>query len=90
MQILGKLMTHIRLITGMAKATDTDVVAAFETGSLTQAEWARMVQRCRACSWADGCVDWLDAHETAATPPETCPNKKRFETLQRRLESEEA
>jgi len=88
MQALGRLMNHFRLISGMAKATKTDVVAAFETGTLSQPEWAQMVQNCRACTWVDHCPDWLDSHSDAATPPQTCPNRARFQTLKRKLENE--
>lgn len=81
MKVLGKLMDHVRLVARMAKATNTDLVGASEAGDLSQKDWAKMVQTCRRCTWADDCGDWLDKHETEACAPGTCLNRERFETL---------
>lgn len=85
MKPMGELMTHVRLVSRMAKATRTDLVQAVRDGDLSQAQWAGMVQRCRRCDWAEDCPDWLDAHpEGADCAPGTCRNRARFETLRAR------
>ena len=79
--VLGRIMTHVRLISRMARATKTDLVGAHEAGVLSQEDWADMVQTCRGCDWAGECEAWLDAHETLSCAPETCPNRARFAAL---------
>lgn len=83
--VLGQIMEHVRLIGRMAKATETDLVGAYEAGELSQEEWAEMVQTCRSCSWAGRCGDWLDSHVAVASAPATCLNRKRFQELQARV-----
>lgn len=75
-------MRHVRLATGMAKATQTDLVTAHQSGDLSQQDWADMVQCCRACEWADRCDDWSLDHPRARCAPNTCPNRARFAALQ--------
>ncbi|MDF1716692.1 MAG: DUF6455 family protein [Antarcticimicrobium sp.] len=87
--VLGRIMRHVRLISRMAKTTDADLVGAYETGDLSQEEWAEMVQSCRHCAWADDCDAWLEAHEAAPCAPETCPNRARFAALRQRAEAHE-
>ena len=82
--VLGQVMKHVRLISRMARATETDLVAAHEAGVLSQDEWAEMVQTCRRCDWAAECEGWLDAHDTASCAPETCLNRARFAALRQR------
>lgn len=82
--VLGQIMEHVRLVGRMAKATETDLIDAYEAGELTQEEWAEMVQTCRSCAWAGQCGDWLDAHGTVACAPATCLNRDRFEELHAR------
>jgi len=82
--VLGRIMKHVRLISRMARATETDLVGAHEAGTLSQEEWAEMVQTCRGCDWAAECEGWLDAHDTASCAPETCPNRARFAALKQR------
>lgn len=81
MQILGKLMRHVRLVSGMAKSTETDLIGAVKAGDLTQDDWADMVQTCRKCSWAGDCPNWLAAHDKADGAPHTCLNRARFAAL---------
>ncbi|MFT7596339.1 MAG: hypothetical protein ACI8R4_003674 [Paracoccaceae bacterium] len=81
MQVLGKLMRHVRLVAGMAKSTKTDLVGAAQAGDLSQEYWADMVQTCRKCSWASDCPNWLAEHETVAEAPDTCLNHDRFTQL---------
>lgn len=85
--VLGDIMEHVRLVERMAKATDTDLVGAFEAGDLSQEEWAEMVQTCRTCDWAGRCEEWLDRHDTARDAPETCLNHLKFRDLQARAAS---
>lgn len=82
--VLGNIMEHVRLVGRMAKATETDLVGAYEAGDLSQEEWAEMVQTCRTCDWAARCVDWLDGHEAVPCAPDTCLNKHKFKELQAR------
>lgn len=81
MHSMGSIMRHWRLVSGMAKATDTDLVRAYQDGSLSAETWSQMVTSCRGCDWADGCVGWLDTHESADQPPHSCPNRARFAVL---------
>ncbi len=86
MQVLGKLMKHVRLIGRMARATQTDLVDASEAGDLSQSDWADMVQTCRTCGWAGSCREWLDTHDKAECAPDTCLNRARFEDLKQQAE----
>lgn len=79
-------MRHWRLVRQMAKATDTNVVDAFDTGRLSSEAWSQMVQSCRHCQWADGCQDWLSTHDHVHNAPKTCANRALF----RRLRVDEA
>lgn len=91
MKPLGDQNTHLWLVQKMAKATETDLVAAMERANLTNADWAEMVQDCRHCDWTAGCKRWLGRQEGAADhAPEPCRNKDRFEALKSALEGLEA
>ena len=79
--VLGRIMKHVRLISRMAKVTETDLVGAHEAGVLSQEEWAEMVQTCRRCDWAGECEAWLEGHDTMSGAPETCLNRARFAAL---------
>lgn len=81
MKVLGKLMTHFRLVGRMAKATDTDLVSAAQSGDLPQEEWAEMVQTCRRCQWAGRCDGWVDSHDHQDHAPGTCLNRERLDVL---------
>ena len=87
MKVLGKLMTHVRLVARMAKSTDTDLVEAHQSGELSQQEWADMVQTCRRCAWAEGCGEWLDSHEAVDCAPGTCLNREKFAVLRAKAEN---
>ncbi len=87
MQILGKLMKHVRLIGRMADATQTDLVQAAEQGDLSQEDWADMVQTCRTCGWAGSCRDWLETHDKVDCAPDPCLNRARFAELKTLAES---
>ncbi|MDX2482425.1 MAG: DUF6455 family protein [Pseudodonghicola sp.] len=82
--VLGQIMAHVRLIGRMGKATDTDLIGAYEAGDLSQEEWAEMVQTCRSCDWADQCGAWIDRHGSAGEAPEHCPNRCKFKEVQAR------
>lgn len=82
-------MRHLRLVRRMGKEAGVDLVAAYRAGALSQAEWAEMVQGCRACAWAADCPGWLDSHpEIGAAPPE-CRNRARLAALKNRFPSGE-
>lgn len=89
MRMLGNRMHHVRLVTRMAQATQTDLVSSVSAGDLCQRDWADMVETCRSCGWADACPDWLDANTCAVNAPDTCPNRIRFTTLKAMAELRE-
>lgn len=80
-KVLGDTRKHLRLVAGMAKATDTDLVGAFEQGRLESEEWAEIVQTCRHCKWAGRCEEWLHDHSHVTCAPGTCLNRTRFTRL---------
>lgn len=88
MKPLGESNSHFWLAQRMAKATDTDLVAAMEKAELSQEDWAEMVLECRGCDWTKGCKRWLGLH--ARTPvreaPDACVNQHRFMALKSALE----
>lgn len=81
MRVLGERMAHLRLVCGMAKATDADVVEAFENGELTPEDWAEMVETCRGCEAAEACAHWLADAPHWDNAPGVCLNRKRFANL---------
>jgi hypothetical protein len=83
-------MRHLRLVSRMARSTRTDLVAALNTGEMTQPEWADMVQTCRRCIRADRCPDWLDENPVAEAAPVFCLNRGQFESLATRTLQTEA
>lgn len=84
MRVLGRIMTHYRLMTRMAQTTRTDLTDAMAGGDLSRQDWADMVQTCRRCGRTGCCQDWLDHRETAGCAPENCLNRTRFDTIKRR------
>ena len=91
MKPLGDQNTHFWLAQRMAQLTETDLVAAMDAAQLTQEDWARMVQECRGCDWAEGCEKFLALQdgEPVAEAPETCRNSERFAALKAALEEME-
>ena len=81
MQKRGDMMKHWRLVSRMAKSTDTDLVGAFKESRLTPDAWANMVTACQGCTWAEDCDTWLDEHQHVCRAPHTCPNRARFTAL---------
>ena len=82
MHRLGDRNAHYWLALRMAKATGADLTGAVEAHTLEQADWATMVERCRACTWAEGCQRWLSDPENAqASVPVDCANQDRFSAL---------
>ncbi|MCU4655117.1 DUF6455 family protein [Roseibacterium sp. SDUM158016] len=79
---LGDEKRHYWLALGMAQAAGADLQRALDEGRITHGDWAEVVQRCRGCSWAEGCDCWLKAQETgAAAVPQACPNVTFFEAV---------
>lgn len=88
-QPLGDENDHYWLVQRMAQANGTDLVAAADAGHLPQEDWAGMVQRCRGCTWAEGCQRWLDRPVDAMRDtPEDCVNRQHFAALQAKLQEE--
>ncbi|MEL0437533.1 DUF6455 family protein [Phycobacter sp. K97] len=81
MQPLGDALVHLRLFGLMAKTVDVDLAKAFADGKISPAEWARMVNRCRACDCAEKCERWLAVHEHASEAPDGCNNADRLRSL---------
>lgn len=88
MKPLGSSTQHYWLAQRMAKATETDLVAAMEQAQLTQEDWAEMVDECRGCDWTKGCKRFLGLHAgvPAQEAPEKCVNQSRFMALKTALE----
>lgn len=88
MKPLGKTNSHFWLAQRMAKATDTDLVAAMEKAELSQADWAEMVLECRGCDWTKGCKRWLTLHDRTPVhkAPDGCVNRNRYKALKSALE----
>jgi hypothetical protein len=82
MQRLGPVREHFWLVRRMADAANSDLGAAMAQGRLSHADWAGMVNRCRACPWADRCKDWLDAGPQAGEAPGECANRVEFAKYQ--------
>lgn len=79
---LGEEVDHFWLVQRMAKTSQVDLSAAFETGELSSEDWAAMVERCRGCAWTEGCKDWLDVTSGVVdVPPEGCLNRSRMAAL---------
>ncbi len=79
---LGDAGKHHWLVRRMARATRVDLSAAAGARLLDQADWARMVTRCRGCDWPQGCGRWLDRPVKGTRDvPEGCANRHRFEAL---------
>jgi hypothetical protein len=78
---LGDEKRHYWLALGMARASGADLQRALEDGRITHQDWAEVVQRCRGCSWAEGCDCWMRAQDPEAVSevPQACPNAGFFE-----------
>ena len=83
MRPLGNPLTHLRLVRGMAKATRTDIVKAYEDGRLDAETWASMVERCRSCTSAGPCKAWLHEGPEWQDAPGVCLNREVFAQLKR-------
>ena len=74
-------MQHWRLVSRMARTTDTDLVTAFDEGRLSSEAWAGMVNACRGCAWAERCDGRLAGHDHQDAAPRPCCNRARFAAL---------
>lgn len=74
-------MHHVRLVSRMAKTTQTDLTMAYDVGDLSHQDWAEMVQTCRSCDWAEKCSGWLEGQETVDDAPKPCLNRARLKSL---------
>lgn len=79
---LGDERRHYWLALGMAQRTGADLQAALDGGQITHGDWAEVVQKCRGCTWAEGCACWMAAQERGeADVPQACPNAALFERV---------
>lgn len=80
---LGDADDHYWLVQRMAKRCGADLAQAAEDGAITQAVWAEMVQKCRGCTWVEGCQRWLNRldEDGSVTPPERCLNASRLKAI---------
>jgi hypothetical protein len=80
---LGDEKRHYWLALGMAQVSGTDLQRALDEGRITHGDWADVVGRCRACTWAEGCRCWMAAQdrETTADVPRACPNAAFFDAV---------
>ena len=83
MKPLGETNSHVMKVRAMAKAAGADLEAASTSGELTQEEWARIVARCRSCTWDEGCAKFLaqGCREVPVEIPEGCVNRERLAIL---------
>lgn len=79
---LGDERRHYWLAVGMADVSGADLQRALEDGRISHADWADLVQRCRGCTWVEGCDCWLKAQGAgAAVVPRACPNCETFDSV---------
>ena len=84
MRRLGDMMTHVRLVARMARATDTDLAAAFDGKALGGRDWADIIDTCQRCPDAAPCDAWLTRRDGEDHPPAFCPNRDRFVAIKAR------
>jgi len=89
MKPLGDKLRHYWLAQRMAKQNGLDLARAQDDGLLDQPDWAAMVERCRGCTWADGCDRWLRAIEGGGDIPADCINHDEFTALRNELQKED-
>lgn len=79
---LGSRRDHYWMALRMAQSTGADLQTALDSDFISQADWAELVERCRACDWADGCDCWMSAQiPGGAEVPQACPNAPVFERV---------
>ncbi|MGV6812732.1 MAG: DUF6455 family protein [Brevirhabdus sp.] len=79
---LGNLRQHFWKTIRMSKTLGVDLSESMAVGQLSHADYARIVQRCRGCNWADGCESWM-TRQTGPQPevPAQCANADSFDAL---------
>jgi len=73
---LGNTGVHYWLVQRMAKRCGVDTSNAATCGDIDQDDWVGLVQKCRGCTWVDGCERWLSKFDEDGTvsPPHECVN----------------
>ena len=73
---------HLYLTRGMARRHGVNLSEAMHQGFLSRADFAAMIDRCRACpgSPAD-CRDFQENHDSATAAPGWCANRAVLEWL---------
>lgn len=80
---LGRTGVHYWLVQRMAKRCGVDTSNAVARGDIDQDDWVGMVQKCRGCTWTEGCERWL-AHldeDGSVAPPAECINAEILKSL---------
>lgn len=80
---LGNTGVHYWLVQRMAKRCGADMVQAEDAGDLSQEDWVGLVQKCRGCTWTDGCERWLARldEDGSVEPPVECLNADLLKAL---------
>jgi len=82
---LGKLRDHFWKTVKMSRALGVDLGHALHQDHLSRQDYAQIVDRCRACPWADGCESWMAAQTVPASEvPESCANHDQWVALRDR------
>jgi hypothetical protein len=75
MGIQGSFDLHFWITRGMARRMGVSLTEAMHEGTLSQAEFAAMITRCRSCPGAEGCKAYLaDPSEVPGSAPDWCRN----------------
>jgi len=60
---------------GMARRLGVNLTEAMLEGTLTRADFAQMINRCRDCKGTEGCLDYLSERSGKfASAPDWCSN----------------
>lgn len=83
MGLQGDADLHFWITRGMARRLGVNLAAVMRDGVLTREDLAALVQRCRACEGAKGCLAYLSEYpDRAPAPPDWCQNAQVFQELQ--------
>lgn len=75
MGIQGNIDLFFWIARGMARRMGVNITEAMHEGLLSQADFAQMINCCRACSGSEGCMSYLSEHsEERGSAPDWCGN----------------
>lgn len=79
---LGRIRDHFWKTIRMAKTLGVDLATHKAQGTLSDQDYAHVVQTCRGCDWAHGCEAWMKAQSTGRPDvPQSCANYTTWRTL---------